>query len=185
MSKKYLAIFDLDGTLFDTGDVNYHAYKQALEEEGVGLTREDYLDKYNGRHYTDFLPEILPDNETVERVHERKKLLYTENLFRAKENLHLFNMIEALSPDYHIALVTTANKKNATEILENFGRADTFEYILTGEDLTKVKPDPAGFLMAMEHFGVSAENTVIYEDSATGLAAAMASGAAVMAVKFF
>ncbi|MBR6329429.1 MAG: HAD-IA family hydrolase [Lachnospiraceae bacterium] len=94
-------------------------------------------------------------------------------------------MIEALSPDYHIALVTTANKKNATEILENFGRADTFEYILTGEDLTKVKPDPAGFLMAMEHFGVSAENTVIYEDSATGLAAAMASGAAVMAVKFF
>ncbi len=199
--KEYLAIFDLDGTLFDTGDVNYHSYAQALSPYDIELTREDYLGIYNGMHYTDFLPKLFDCDgiykksslsgderalmDRIEEVHESKKRLYTENLFRARENVHLFELIGALSGRYHMALVTTANKKNAMQILAHFGRSDCFEYILTGEDLTKVKPDPEGFLMAMRYFGVDAAHTVIYEDSATGLEAARRSGAAVFAVLGF
>jgi len=199
--KEFLAIFDLDGTLFDTGEVNYHSYAQALGECDLTLSREDYLGIYNGMHYTDFLPrlfgcegiykkpELSRDEvllmEEIEKVHERKKELYTGNLFRARENIHLFEMIKGLSDTYHMALVTTANKTNAMQILETFSRRDCFEYILTGEDITKVKPDPEGFLMAMRYFGVDGGHTMIFEDSKTGLEAAKRSGAAVFAVKGF
>ena len=37
--KDYLALFDLDGTLFDTGDVNYYAYKDALEPYEIKLDK--------------------------------------------------------------------------------------------------------------------------------------------------
>lgn len=33
--KDYLAIFDLDGTLFDTGEVNYVSYREALRPYGI------------------------------------------------------------------------------------------------------------------------------------------------------
>lgn len=35
--KNKLAIFDLDGTLFNTEEVNYLSYKGALEQKGYSL----------------------------------------------------------------------------------------------------------------------------------------------------
>lgn len=186
MKKEFLAIFDLDGTLFDTVDVNYLSYKQALAVYNIPFTRQEFAEKYNGMHYSNFLPALAGGSmEIAEDIHERKKALYESNLSHARENIHLFNMIEALSDSYHIAIVSTANRKNVTRILEYFGRTSLFELIITGEDMLRVKPDPQGFYAAMEHFGVPAERTVIYEDSPIGLQAAHASGACVMAVQAF
>ena len=50
MDKKYLALFDLDGTLFETGEVNYHAYQDALAPYGITLDKEYFLKRCNGRH---------------------------------------------------------------------------------------------------------------------------------------
>ena len=51
--------------------------------------------------------------------------------------------------------------------------------------MEKSKPDPEGYLKAMEHFGVTPAETMIFEDSGPGLAAAKASGAAVFKVEVF
>ena len=40
---KKLVLFDLDGTLFDTGDVNYYAYKDALAPFGITLDKEYFV----------------------------------------------------------------------------------------------------------------------------------------------
>ncbi len=185
MNKKQLAIFDMDGTLFDTDRLNYTSYSLALAKYGFTLKWEEYRDKCSGRHYTAFLPYIVKDPALTEQIHEDKKLIYMENLHLARENTHLFNLIELMRGTYHIALATTANKKNAMSILESFKRRELFEYMVTGEDLTRVKPLPDAFLMAMEHFGVSPEDTVIFEDSDTGIEAAMARGANVIKILRF
>ena len=70
-------------------------------------------------------------------------------------------------------------------MLSHFGCVCWFDLILTGEDVTKSKPDPEGYLKAMEHFGVTPAETMIFEDSALGLAAAQASGATVFKVEAF
>ena len=49
--KNRLAIFDLDGTLFDTRKVNYQAYKYALDKYGVELDYELFASQFNGRLY--------------------------------------------------------------------------------------------------------------------------------------
>ena len=43
-SKNKLAIFDLDGTLFDTKDVNYNAYQAAIKMTGIdaNINYNDY-----------------------------------------------------------------------------------------------------------------------------------------------
>ena len=53
-----LVIVDLDGTLFDTKDVNYHAYKDAITPYGYDIDYKYYCDFCNGRHYKEFLPQM-------------------------------------------------------------------------------------------------------------------------------
>lgn len=178
-----LAIFDLDGTLFDTGRVNYMSYAKALSEFGVSIEEDYYINHCNGRHYTVFLPKLLEDEKKIKRVHDHKKELYASNLKYARENVILFDMINAIKKDYYIALVTTANAKNTSDILEFFGHDNDFDLILTQENIDKQKPDPEGFLKAIEHFGISSQNTYIFEDSEVGLIAAKATGANVMKVE--
>ena len=52
-----------------------------------------------------------------------------------------------------------------------------FDLILTYDDITKSKPDPEGFLKAMEYFDAKSDETIIFEDSEVGLKAAEKSGA--------
>ena len=58
-----------------------------------------------------------------------------------------------------------------------------FDLILAQEDVPRKKPAPDGFLLAMEHFGISPENSLIFEDSPEGIAAARAAGAPFLLVK--
>ena len=183
--KSKLAIFDLDGTLFDTGGVNYYAYKDALLPYGVRLDEEYFKTRCNGRHYTEFIPVIMGTAEHLEPVHKAKKAAYAGNLDKARMNKSLFDIIQGIKSEYYCAIVTTASRHNAIDILSYFCVEDFFDLMITQEDITKVKPDPQGFLMAMEHYGVSAENTMVFEDSDVGIQAARASGAAVFVVNRF
>ena len=71
------------------------------------------------------------------------------------------------------------------DIIQYFDHEEYFDFIATQEDIEKKKPDPEGFLLVMNHFGIVPENTIIYEDSQAGIAAARASGASVMIIDRF
>jgi beta-phosphoglucomutase len=187
MIKDKLAIFDLDGTLFDTKDINYLSYKQAINEEGYDLDYNYFCLECNGNHYKEFLPKVLDkvDESLLERIHKRKKTLYSCNLNVARMNKHLFKMIDLIMCEYNIALVTTASRKNCEEILHHFDKYDLFDLILAQEDVENAKPNPEGFLKAMKHFNVSEEMTIIYEDSKIGIEAARRSNANVFVVNSF
>ncbi len=173
-----LAIFDLDGTLFDTKDINFHAYFEALSKFGYDLEYDYYCNYCNGRHFMDFLPKVVgEDIEKVIKVHEEKKKAYPKYIDKAKVNNNLFDILRSLKQTCKIAMVTTASKKNCMEILDTFEVANLFDLILTHEDVEKAKPDPSGFIKAMQTFNVLPEQTVIFEDSEVGLKAAEQSGA--------
>lgn len=176
--EKKLALFDLDGTLFNTNEVNYHAYKEALGTFGFKFEHEYWYRNCIGRHYKDFLADMnITDEKLLKDIHRLKKQCYRNYLHYAKENSHLFEIIRLIKPNYYVALVTTASRKNVEDILNTFNRTDSFDKIFTQEDVTKMKPDPEGYLKAMDYFKIKPEDTIIFEDSDAGLAAAEKSGA--------
>ncbi|MBR2774355.1 MAG: HAD family phosphatase [Selenomonadaceae bacterium] len=175
---KKLALFDLDGTLFDTNEVNYRAYQKALAHFGFKFEHDYWYQNCIGRHYKDFLADIgITDEKILKEIHQRKKHCYREFLPYAKENHHLFEIIALIKPCYHVALVTTASKQNVEDILRTFKRTETFDKIFTQEDVSKMKPDPECYLKAMNYFKAEPANTIIFEDSEAGLLAAKLSGA--------
>ena len=188
MEKNKLVAVDLDGTLIDTTKVNYFAYKKALEEKGFTVTLEYYTDECYGKYYLDFLPQLMgenPERQLVEAVHERKKQIYASCASYGERNDALYEILKSLkaSGEWYTALVTTGSARNSEEILRAFDCYDLFDLILTSENIKNNKPDPEGYIMAMENFRISPENTVIFEDSLTGMQAAVASGATVFKVK--
>ena len=135
--------------------------------------------------YKRFLPPIIDNDELLEPIHKLKKELYSKNLERAKINEHLFNIIELIKETYHIAIVTTASKKNCLEILEYFNKKQLFDLIISHEDIINVKPNPEGFIKAMEYFDIEPKETIIFEDSDVGIEAARNSQANVFVVNKF
>ena len=185
MDNKKLALFDLDGTLFDTREVNYLAYKEALQPYHIILDEAYFKTRCNGRHYTEFIPQIMGSTEYLEEVHKAKKVAYARNLSAAKMNKHLFSIIRQLEAEYDCVIVTTASRKNVMDILSFFQVENLFECIITQEDISQPKPDPEGFLLAMKRFKASPQDTMIFEDSDVGIAAARATGATVIVVDQF
>lgn len=183
---KRLALFDMDGTLFDTSKVNYLSYKEAAAKLGYNIEEEKFMELFPGRNYRDFLPAFgISREEELQFVHEEKKKLYTEFMSSAKENVFLTDIIKNLPEEYVKALVTTASRKNTEDILSAFGLQNAFDFCITQEDSKALKPDPEAYLLAMERAGISAENTVIFEDSEVGIQAAYASGASVFQIRRF
>lgn len=180
-----LIMVDLDGTLVDTTKVNYNAYKEAINQFGYEMDYEYYSKFCNGRHYKEFLPQVTTDDEKVLReIHKIKKDVYKKYLHMAILNTNLLEIIRLFHKNGSgTALVTTASKKNVNDILDNFNLHDDFDLIITNEDVKKLKPDPEGYILAMERLSVKAEECIIFEDSEVGIKAAESTGAAVFVVK--
>jgi|TARA_B100000315_G_C14542417_1_gene571569 beta-phosphoglucomutase len=178
--KNKLAIFDLDGTLIDTSEVNYRAYKKALEEHGFMITREQFKD-FSGKIWTDFLPKCIGSNdmELLNDIHEFKKEVYKSCISVARINSILFDIIEVLVRTFYIAIVTTASRQNCMDILGYFNKEKLFDYILSQDEVSAPKPDAEGFIKCMVYFGISCDDTIIFEDSRDGITAALKTGASV------
>ncbi|MBR4059741.1 MAG: HAD family phosphatase [Lachnospiraceae bacterium] len=172
-----LIMVDLDGTLFDTKDVNYRAYKQALNAMAYDIDYEYYCSYCNGKHYKDFLPKIVADNvSAMEQIHQMKKSLYKQYLEFARPNNNLIKLLENNKNSCKIALITTASKENTYDILERFSLVELFDLIVTRDDISKSKPNPEGYLYALTYFGVEANEAIIFEDSDVGIEAAKRCG---------
>ena len=186
MKRTKLAIFDMDGTLFDTSEVNYRAYAEAAESLGYKIERKKFLEVFVGKNYREFLPlfGIIKDEELAE-IHQRKKETYINYLQYAKMNEQLFHVINCIRSEYVIILATTASRKNTEEILQCFGVSHLFDSIITQEDTKKLKPNPECYLKAMEIAQIGSDNTIIFEDSDVGVTAGLASGAVVYRVNGF
>lgn len=177
---------DLDGTLFDTSEVNYLAYKESMKPFGFDMDYSYYCEYCNGRHYMDFLPQITTTDEHVlEEIHDRKQTSYKKYLDKAKVNTGLIDMIRNCKKDYKIALVTTASKKNTADIIGMFRYDSLFDLIITCEDIKYTKPNPECFLKAMEYYNAKPNECIIFEDSDVGIIAAKKTGATVFVTEQF
>ena len=184
LKKTKLAMVDLDNTLVFTMEANALAYARALQEYGFTLTKEDYAARCDGRAYRDFLPELMgADSPYIEAVHERKIALYGECLTAAEPNVPLLDVLRGLRDTYILALVTTASRRNVDAVLKHFALTELFDIVVTQEDVRKAKPDPACYNDLIERLGVDRADCLIFEDSASGVAAALSSGCQTLVVK--
>src|SRR5205085_5910136 len=81
-----------------------------------------------------------------------------------------------------IAVATTGSRGWVESLLDRLLPEVTFDVIVCGDDVAARKPEPECFVAAVAKLGVEAARAAAVEDSAEGLAAAVAAGLPTVAV---
>lgn len=178
--------FDLDGTLVDTHHANYSAYSQALCEIGVELTYEAFQTSI-GHQANTFLRWFAPglSDEVYQQIAQRKAELYQETAKESVANVHLVDHLHYLKKSHKIILVTTAKRQNAMAVLRYHGLADSFDHIISAEDVSISKPSAECYKLALKICDIKPTEALAFEDSQPGVEAAEKAGIPVIAVNDF
>lgn len=189
MTKVEGVIFDMDGLLFDTELIYYRStqkvadamgfpYSRALYQKFIGVSDEEVQGKYH---------EIYKEHGK-EKVDEFIRLAYEDTYqeFEAGNVPLKEGVIELLTylEEKNIPrVVASSNVRSAIDLLlKNAEIRHYFDDIISCENVTRAKPDPEIFQVALARLGTSAEKTLILEDSYHGVTAAHTAGIPVIMV---
>jgi sugar-phosphatase len=82
-----------------------------------------------------------------------------------------------------VGIVTTGVRQVLEEVLDAAGLAQHVAFTVTAEDVSRTKPDPEGYLVALERLGgIPAADVLVFEDTPVGVEAALAAGMRCVAV---
>ncbi|MCF0092056.1 Phosphorylated carbohydrates phosphatase [Micromonospora sp. MH99] len=179
-------LFDMDGTLVDSEKLWDVALQELAREYGGDLSA-DARRSIVGTAMAESMRILHDDLGQPERDPEVSAAWINArilDLFRAGLPWRpgAFDLVHAVrAAGIPTALVTSSPRALVEIALDTLGR-DTFDVVVAGDEVVAAKPHPEPYLTAARLLGVPIERCVAIEDSPTGVASALASGAAVLAV---
>jgi beta-phosphoglucomutase len=174
-------LWDLDGTLIDSADQHYVAWRDALAQRGRGHTREEFMRGFGKRNdmvLRAIFGDALPPEEAA-RVADDKEQRY-RRLVREDGLEPLPGVMDWLSrlkkQGFRQALATSAPPANVAVVVEVLGLGRFFDATASADDVERGKPEPDIFLEAARRIDVPPARCVVVEDSPYGLEAARRAG---------
>lgn len=195
MDRLRALIFDFDGVIADTEALHFAALRHTLAEIGIELSESDYYANYLG--YDDrgcFIAALTANHRPIEeptlaRLMQRKARAYRESITNHQVIFPgIPEFVRETAGEYLLAIASGALRHEIEFILEQAGLRKEFAHITSAEDVTKGKPDPEPFLLALDGLrrvggpGLTASSCLVIEDSVPGIRGAKAAGMKVLAV---
>lgn len=172
-------LFDLDGVLLDS-EGKYSIFWARMEQEyPTGI--ENFASYIKGFHLTRILSYFENDQVRQEIV---EKLLEFEREMRYEFFPGALELVKQLRDlGIPMAIVTSSDNMKMQSLYRQHPEFPTlFDHIITGDMVTKAKPDPDCFLLGAKLLGVDIKDCIVFEDSRNGLIAGRASGARVIGI---
>ena len=189
-------IFDCDGVLVDTErDAHRVGFNKAFDEFGIdaewdvdlyakllavagGKERmRAYFDEYGWPE--DKVAENGGKDELIAALHKTKTRIVSEIVQDLPVRPGVLRLVdEAREKGVRLGVCTTSNAKFIDAVLDLFGpeRKAAFEFVHAGDVVSKKKPDPEIYELALQTLGLPANECVVVEDSRNGLRAAHGAG---------
>jgi pyrophosphatase PpaX len=186
MKKIEAVLFDVDGTLLDTREFIYQAYRHTLQSHGLPVRSLDEIavimstGKSLQESYRYFSP-----------TYDIGKLCETHRTFQA-ENLSLSvpfpnthkTLKELKDAGVKTAAITTRSKRTSIKTLATSGLADYFDVILSGEDVERPKPHPEALLKVLKQLEIQPEKAVMVGDTEADILAGKSAGTKTIGVSY-
>ncbi len=179
-----LAIFDLDGVLYDSKDFHFESLNSALSEisNDYIISKEEHLKIYDGLSTLRKL-EILTETKNLDskyykQIWQKKQEITSDLIGTIKLDKNLIRYMKKLKSN-NIKIVCCSNSIESTvnSVLKNLGIIDYFDEVYSNEDVNNPKPHPEIYWLPMMKYSIHPNETVIIEDSPVGRLSAKMSGA--------
>ena len=194
MGKIKAIFFDQDGVIIDT-ERDGHRVSFNMTFKEFGFTDEWSVDYYHEllqiaggkermKHHLQtkgFSKPVPPAQveDLIKEMHKRKTAIFVELIETGKlplrPGIHRF-MKEAMDTGLKIGVCTTSNEQAAKAITEKILADIKFDIVLAGDVVSKKKPDPEIYNLALTRTGLKPDEVIVVEDSKNGVLAAKADG---------
>lgn len=179
MEKPELVIFDMDGLMFDTGQLTYRAYLEGAKyfDFTVNHSVYYYLTGRRDPEIREAMKELYGKDAPVSEwrdkiILNREKILSDEKRVYKKKGL--LELLEFLKKNhYKIALASSTSREKIEYYFKIEDMPDVFDIIVAGDEVHTGKPNPEIFLKACEKANVVPERALVLEDSIVGVRAAL------------
>jgi len=185
MRKPEMILIDVDGTLVDSVPDLAFCVDAMMQQLGREPWGEAHVRNWVGNGVERLVRRALTgtlDGEPDEADFQRAYPMFLE-LYAANTSLrsHLYpgvreglDMLRAAG--YKLGCVTNKAAQFTEPLLRDLGVHNVFSIVISGDTLSKKKPDPAPLLHAAEFFGCSPEQCMMIGDSVSDVRAARAAG---------
>ncbi|WP_295913137.1 HAD family phosphatase [uncultured Alistipes sp.] len=176
------AIFDMDGTLVDNSPVHLRAFEIFCDCYGVHGWKEK-LGQAFGMGNDDIMRLIMPEEVIREKglaaLAEEKESLYREIYAPEIEPVAgLVPLLEKLrAAGIRCAVGSSGYKPNVDFVLEKCNIGPYFDVRISGDMVTRCKPDPEIYRKAAAELGLTPAECVVFEDAKAGIESARRAGA--------
>jgi len=189
-SMVWALIFDVDGVIADTEVLNARASVLMFKELYNTNVQSDDFRPFVGtgdERYVEGVAEQYGVTIDTQAAVQRR----ADNFFKLLQNEPLpaaagvLDLVEAArrDPETKVAIATSGQKAKQFPVILGAGlKLEWFDAVITGDDVTKKKPDPQIYLLTAERLGVPPQRCVVVEDAPAGVQAAKRAGMACLAV---
>lgn len=189
-------IFDFDGIIVDTEPLHYKSFQRVLAPLGLEFTWQEYVDTYIGFDDRDAFREAFKTNQKdlqPEELHSlisQKASVFQEVILDGVSAYPgVLELIQHLrATDIPLAICSGALRSDIEPILALLDLRDSFDIIISADDVASSKPDPECYQLAFDKLiasrkrPIAKSSTIAIEDTPTGITAAKRAGLQVCAV---
>ncbi len=178
-------MIDVDGTLVDSVPDLAYCVDEMMVELGMERRGEDKVRHWVGNGVSKLVERAIRgelegqlNKELFNKAYPIFLNYYAENT--AKRTCLYKGVREGLdylsSQGYHLGCVTNKATQFTHPLLKELGIFDYFKIVISGDTLTKKKPDPMPLLYGAEYFGVRPEECLMIGDSVSDVKASRSAG---------
>ena len=188
-------IFDFDGVIVDSEPLHYRAFLRVAHKFDIDFSYKQYLERYVGYDdrdgfrtmINDWRPDLTAKQQDPtwladlcqEKAHAFESIV--GDGFESIQGTQQF--IESINGKLPMAIASGAVESDISLILGQLRLADCFDAIITANDVTRSKPDPRTYELAVEKLAqnhptqaIEASDCVAIEDTPAGLESARRAG---------
>jgi beta-phosphoglucomutase len=174
-------LFDFNGTLSDDEPIVCAIFQELFAERGRPLSTETYFSELAGTSDPEIVRAWLGADDpalVAEKVARyRARVADGSTVYEPAREA-----VRAAAADAAVAVVSGATRAEIGPALTAAGLDEVIAATVTVDDVSRSKPDPEGYLIALELLGARPDGSVAFEDSEPGIEAALAAGVRCVAV---
>ena len=172
-------LWDLDGVLLDSEGKYSIFWARMDEEHPTGI--DNFASYIKGFHLNRIMS-YFESEEVRQRILDELLAFERDMVYEFFPGaIELVKQLRAAG--IPMAIVTSSDRKKMQSLYSQHPEFPTlFDHIITGDMVTKAKPDPDCYLMGAKMLGIDIKDCIVVEDSRNGLIAGRESGARVIGI---
>jgi HAD superfamily hydrolase (TIGR01509 family) len=169
-------VFDFNGTLSDDESVLCEIFMHLFAEHGRPMSAQEYFDQLAGLSDPEivktWLGEGHPDVQAV--VDERTARYRAAVADGSSVHEHVRQAVRYAAARVPLAICSGAARREIEPVVESAGLGRCFRAIVSSDDVVRGKPDPEGYVKALELIEADPARALVIEDTEAGIASARA-----------